>query len=157
MWHPNCCDGVVISLESGCPQWLSTKLTGQFAAVTNRKESWQGLEQDISNRISACSTYTVCAWVGLSRATQGVANVQATLKLEYQDSSVSYQFIGKYGFLCFSQLYHQVAIPDFHQPCTGLLLQWSGGRRLREHFQYQLCLIGPHFIWKGLHLGLICL
>ncbi|XP_051140702.1 endo-1,4-beta-xylanase 1-like [Andrographis paniculata] len=95
LWHLNCCDGFVISSESGSPQWLSTKLSGSFAVVTNRKESWQGLEQDITSRISAGSNYTVCAWVGLSRASQGVANVQATLKLEYKDSPVSYLFIGK--------------------------------------------------------------
>ncbi|KAI3451515.1 hypothetical protein Pfo_008180 [Paulownia fortunei] len=95
LWHPNCCDGFVVSSESGYPQGLPAKLSGRFAVITNRKECWQGLEQDITNRVSAGSTYTVCAWVGISEALQGVADVQATLKLEYQDLSVSYLFIGR--------------------------------------------------------------
>ncbi|XP_073119734.1 endo-1,4-beta-xylanase 1-like isoform X2 [Henckelia pumila] len=95
LWHPNCCNAFVVSSESGYPEGLSTKLNGSFAVVTNRKECWQGLEQDITSRVSAGSNYTVCAWVGISGAVQGVADVSATLKLENQDSSVSYSFIGR--------------------------------------------------------------
>lgn len=95
LWHPNCCDGFVVSSDSDYPQGLSASQNGRFAVVTNRKECWQGLEQDITNRVSAGSTYTVCAWVGISGSCQGVTNVQATLKVEYQDSSVSYLFIGR--------------------------------------------------------------
>ncbi|PIN20603.1 Endo-1,4-beta-xylanase [Handroanthus impetiginosus] len=95
LWHPNSCDGFVVSSESDYPQCLQTKLSGHFAVITNRKECWQGLEQDITNRVSAGSTYTVCAWVGISGALHGVADVQATLKLENHDSSVSYLFIGR--------------------------------------------------------------
>ncbi|KAH6825463.1 glycosyl hydrolase family 10 protein / carbohydrate-binding domain-containing protein [Perilla frutescens var. hirtella] len=119
LWHPNSCDGYVASSDSGYPQGLSASLNGRFAVVTNRKECWQGLEQDITNRISAGSTYTVCAWVGISGSRQGVANVQATLKLEYQDSSVSYLFIGRTcgsverfekieGTFCLSTMPHRV-------------------------------------------------
>ncbi|KAK6125594.1 hypothetical protein DH2020_040654 [Rehmannia glutinosa] len=88
-WHPNCCDALVVSSESGYPQGLSFKLSGRFAVITNRKECWQGLEQDITDRVSAGSTYTVCALVGISGGPHGVADVQATLKLEYQDLSVA--------------------------------------------------------------------
>ncbi|XP_073146128.1 endo-1,4-beta-xylanase 1-like isoform X2 [Henckelia pumila] len=95
LWHPNCCNAFVVSSESGYPEGLSTKLSGTFAVVTNRRECWQGLEQDITSRVSAGSNYTVCAWVGISGAVQGVADVSATLKLENQDSSVSYSFIGR--------------------------------------------------------------
>ncbi|KAL2241235.1 UNVERIFIED_CONTAM: Endo-1,4-beta-xylanase 1 [Sesamum indicum] len=95
LWHPNCCNGFVVPSESGYPQWLSSKLRGRFAVITNRTECWQGLEQDITNRVSAGSTYKVCAWVGISGTPQAVADVQATLKIEYQDLSVNYLFIGK--------------------------------------------------------------
>ncbi|KAL6542605.1 Glycoside hydrolase, 10 [Orobanche minor] len=94
-WHPNCCDGFVVSPESDHPKGLPVGLGGCFAVVTNRKECWQGLEQDITNRISVGSTYTVHAWVGVTKAPQGDANVQATLKLEYQDLSISYLFLGR--------------------------------------------------------------
>ncbi|KAK6152993.1 hypothetical protein DH2020_012632 [Rehmannia glutinosa] len=87
MWHPNCCDAFVVSKETGYPEGLSPKLSGRFAVVTNRKECWQGLEQDITNRVTVGPTYTVCAWVGISGDPQGVAHVLATLKLGFQDFS----------------------------------------------------------------------
>lgn len=92
LWNPNSCDAYVVSEETAYPERLSAKLSGSFAVVANRTDYWQGLEQDITNRVSAGSTYTVCAWVGVSRL-QGVTDVLANLKLEYEDSSVSYQFI----------------------------------------------------------------
>ncbi|GFQ06139.1 endo-1 4-beta-xylanase a [Phtheirospermum japonicum] len=97
MWHPNCCDAFVVSKETEYPKGISAKLSGRFAVITNRKECWQGIEQDITDRISVDSTYTVGAWVGISGAlVHGVTrHVLATLKLEHQDSSVSYLFIGR--------------------------------------------------------------
>ncbi|KAL3646984.1 Glycoside hydrolase, 10 [Castilleja foliolosa] len=94
-WHPNCCEGRVVSSESGYPEGLSAKLSGRYAFITNRNESWQGLEQDITGRVSVGPTYTVTAWVGISGAPQGTADAHATLKIENQDSSVSYFFIGR--------------------------------------------------------------
>ncbi|KAH6833355.1 glycosyl hydrolase family 10 protein / carbohydrate-binding domain-containing protein [Perilla frutescens var. hirtella] len=94
LWHPNCCDAYVVSEETAYREGLSAKLGGRFAVVGNRKQCWQGLEQDITSRVSSGSTYTVCAWVGVSRM-QGVTDVLATLKLEHEDSSVTYQFITK--------------------------------------------------------------
>ncbi|GFP97784.1 hypothetical protein PHJA_001922500 [Phtheirospermum japonicum] len=86
-WHPDCCDNLVVSSESGYPEGLSAKLSGRFAFITNWKESWQGLEKDITDRVSAGPTYTVTAWVGISGAPKGTADVHATLKIANQDSS----------------------------------------------------------------------
>ncbi|GFQ04045.1 factor of DNA methylation 2 [Phtheirospermum japonicum] len=94
-WHPDYCDSLVVSSESGYPEGLSAKLSGRFAFITNRKESWQSLEQDITDRVSAGPTYTVTAWVGISGAPKGTADVHATLKIANQDSSVSYLFVGR--------------------------------------------------------------
>lgn len=94
-WHLNCCHGFVVSGESNYSEGTSTKSVGNHAVVTNRKECWQGLEQDITSRISPGSTYKVSAWVGMSGPLQGSADVLATLKLEHQDSETSYVFIGK--------------------------------------------------------------
>ncbi|KAK9271063.1 hypothetical protein L1049_026652 [Liquidambar formosana] len=94
-WHLNCCDGFVVSAESGHPEGISAKSGCSYAVITNRKECWQGLEQDITGRVSPGSTYTVSACVGVSGPLQGFADVQATLKLEYRDSSTSYLFIGR--------------------------------------------------------------
>lgn len=83
-WHPNCCESWVVSAESGdC-----------YAMVTNRKECWQGLEQDITSRVTPGSTYSVSACVGVSGSLQGSADVLATLRLEHQDSATTYKRIG---------------------------------------------------------------
>ncbi|XP_056173096.1 endo-1,4-beta-xylanase 1-like isoform X4 [Syzygium oleosum] len=83
-WHPNCCESWVVSAESGdC-----------YAVVTNRKECWQGLEQDITSRVSPGSTYFVSACVGVSGSLQGSADVLATLRLEDQDGATTYKRIG---------------------------------------------------------------
>lgn len=94
-WHPNCCDAFVVSEETGRPEGLSAKLSVPFAVITNRKECWQGLEQDITSRVLPGATYSICAWVGISSPLHGVSDVLATLKLECHDNSVSYLFIGR--------------------------------------------------------------
>lgn len=93
-WHPNCCDGFVLSADSG-HSGFSTKPGGNYAVVSNRKECWQGLEQDITSRISPCSTYSISARVGVSGLVQYPTDVLATLKLEYQNSATSYLLVGK--------------------------------------------------------------
>ncbi|XP_042001635.1 endo-1,4-beta-xylanase 1-like [Salvia splendens] len=89
-WHPNWCFAYVTSEPTAHPRGLS----GCFAVVANRKECWQGLEQDITNRVSAGSIYTIRAWVGVS-SLQGATDVLATLRLESNFFSVSYKFIAK--------------------------------------------------------------
>ncbi|XP_047964717.1 endo-1,4-beta-xylanase 2-like [Salvia hispanica] len=93
-WRPNRCAAYVTSEETAYPRGKSAKLNGRFAVVANRKECWQGLERDISNRVTAGSIYTICAWVGAS-SLQGAADVLATLRLESNFSAVSYKFIAK--------------------------------------------------------------
>ncbi|KAJ9186877.1 hypothetical protein P3X46_002403 [Hevea brasiliensis] len=93
-WHPNCCDYFVVSTELGHPGFLK-KPGGNYAVVSNRKECWQGLEQDITNMVSPGSTYYVSACVGVSGPIQGLTDVLATLRLEYRDSPIGYLFIGK--------------------------------------------------------------
>ncbi|XP_030537816.1 endo-1,4-beta-xylanase 1-like isoform X5 [Rhodamnia argentea] len=83
-WRPNCCESWVVSGESG----------DSYAVVTNRKECWQGLEQDITSKVSPGSTYSVSACVGVSGSLQGSADVLASLRLEYQDCATTYKRIG---------------------------------------------------------------
>nr|KYP60618.1 Endo-1,4-beta-xylanase A [Cajanus cajan] len=94
-WHLNNCNGYVISAETGTQGGTSMKSDGNYAVITDRKECWQGLEQDITDRISIGSTYTVSACVGVSGLSQGHSDVLATLKLEYHNSATSYLFIGR--------------------------------------------------------------
>ncbi|XP_071710080.1 endo-1,4-beta-xylanase 1-like [Rutidosis leptorrhynchoides] len=81
-WYTNCCDGIVVSPDTA---------SNRYAIVANRKEHWQGLEQDITSQVSSGVTYTVCARVGVS-APQHV-DVIATLKLEYHGSETKYMTI----------------------------------------------------------------
>ncbi|KAJ1442755.1 Pseudouridine synthase, RsuA/RluB/C/D/E/F [Sesbania bispinosa] len=86
-WHLNCCNGYVISAEAGTQGEISMESGGNYAVITDRKECWQGLEQDITNRISIGSTYMVTACVGVSGIFRDLLIVLATLKLEYHDSA----------------------------------------------------------------------
>lgn len=99
-WHLNCCTGHVISAETGTEGGISVS-DRNYAVITNRKECWQGIEQDITGRISIGSTYMVSACVGVSGLSHGSSDVLATLKLEYRDSAISYLFIGRYKVLQF--------------------------------------------------------
>lgn len=72
------------------------KPSSRYAFITNRKECWQGLEQDITSRVSSGSTYTVSARVGVSGGPiHDYADVVATLKLEYHNSATNYMFIAR--------------------------------------------------------------
>nr|XP_033517595.1 endo-1,4-beta-xylanase 2-like [Nicotiana tomentosiformis] len=89
-WRPNYgCDAFVVPAGSGYHNGLTT------AIVSKRNQCWHGLEQDITSRISAGSTYTVSACVGASGTFQGCVNVLATLKLVYQKSETSFLSGGK--------------------------------------------------------------
>lgn len=101
-WRPNCCHGYVVSAKSGFQGRMLIESESNYVVVTDRKECWQGLEQDITDKISIGSTYKATACVGVSGPLQGSADVLATLKLENQDSTTSYLFVGRYRilFLC---------------------------------------------------------
>ncbi|PSR99950.1 Anti-sigma-I factor RsgI6 like [Actinidia chinensis var. chinensis] len=84
-WYPNCCEALVVSPEPG----------RNHVVITNRKEHWHGLEQDITGRVYPDSTYAVSARVGVLGNLQSSAVVIATLKLEFLDSPTRFVFIGK--------------------------------------------------------------
>lgn len=94
-WHPNCCEGYVACANLSYHENVSARPENYYAVVTNRKECWQGLEQDITTRVSPGPTYTVSATVGVSGRLQGIADVSATLRLEYRDAATSYLFIAR--------------------------------------------------------------
>lgn len=82
-WNTNCCEATVVKEECS-----------HYAIITNRKQTWQGLEQDITTRISSGVTYTLSARVGVSGTNH--ADVTATLRLEYHGSETKYMFITRY-------------------------------------------------------------
>lgn len=117
MWHPNCCEAYVVPAGTG-NNGTPTDFGSCYAVITNRKECWQGLEQDITNRVSTGSTYTVRACVGVSGTISGSTDVLATLKLEYQDSATRYHFIGRYSYLS-----HYVYLIVFFQRKSGIIME----------------------------------
>ncbi|KAK8968904.1 hypothetical protein KSP40_PGU022508 [Platanthera guangdongensis] len=95
-WHANCCyahvaSGVSDHLTGAAPHLGET----YYSVVTNRTECWQGLEQDITGRVSIGMKYDVSAFVRVHGNLDGLYEAQATLRLENSDSSVSYLFIGR--------------------------------------------------------------
>ncbi|CAN8241200.1 unnamed protein product [Cochlearia groenlandica] len=95
-WHPNCCDAFVVTAKSGLSHGvLDPSKCGSYVVVTNRKETWQGLEQDITSRFKPCCLYKVSALVAVSGHVQGLVEVIATLKIENRESPTNYQFIAK--------------------------------------------------------------
>ncbi|KAK6792621.1 hypothetical protein RDI58_011702 [Solanum bulbocastanum] len=82
LWHPNCCHAFVVPAGSGYRNGLT------MAVVTKRTIWWQGLEQDITSRVSAGSSYTVSACVGASGIFQGSVKVFAIIKLVYSRGGI---------------------------------------------------------------------
>ncbi|XP_068657360.1 endo-1,4-beta-xylanase 1-like [Aristolochia californica] len=94
-WKPNCCNGYVVSGEASHLYGVKANTGENFAVISNRTESWQGLEQDITARISPGSAYTVSAYIRVwGPNLHEPAGVQATLKLEYLNSETNYLFVG---------------------------------------------------------------
>ncbi|CAN1847718.1 Endo-1,4-beta-xylanase 1 [Linum perenne] len=93
-WHSNSCDGFAVSSSSDRPGLLS-RLVGCYAVVSNRKQCWQGIEQDITARLSPGLNYSVAAVVGVSGQVCGSVDVIATLKLEQKGSATQYLRVGK--------------------------------------------------------------
>ncbi|XP_078436571.1 endo-1,4-beta-xylanase 1-like [Wolffia australiana] len=93
-WHFNCCDAYVVGQTSGEPIRVTAKSGSSYAVVTNRTETWHGLEQDLSDRVSPGCIYLVSACVRVGRCSGASCSVQATLRLE-NNSTTDYVFIGR--------------------------------------------------------------
>lgn len=99
-WNPNCCEGFVASASSGHKEGAlaNSESESHYAIVTNRKECWQGLEQDITTRILPGSSCTVSAKVKVAGPVEVLADVLATLKLDHEDKTTSYQRVSRYWY-----------------------------------------------------------
>ena len=74
---------------------ITANTGGSYAVVTTRSECWQGLEQDITGKVTVGTAHNVLAYVRVRGSLQGPAEVQATLKLEYPNSDINYLSIGR--------------------------------------------------------------
>ncbi|XP_028549280.1 endo-1,4-beta-xylanase 3-like [Dendrobium catenatum] len=97
-WHANCCHAYVASKEFSLPNGPNgvVAYSGEsHIVITNRTECWQGLEQDITGKLSIDTKYDVSVFVGVHGNLQGSCGVQATLRLENSDSGTSYLCAGR--------------------------------------------------------------
>lgn len=94
-WNPNNCRAHVISEQQGFDDGISAKLGVTYALISGRTECWQGLEQDITAKVSPGSLYSVSAWVRVGRFHEGSIEIKGTLKLEHDDSPTSYLSTGR--------------------------------------------------------------
>ncbi|CAH2038420.1 unnamed protein product [Thlaspi arvense] len=94
-WYPNGCEAFVVSSDPFSSDSVSDSSSCGYAVVTNRNDTWQGLEQDITTQVSPGVTYTVSACVGVSGPSHESSEVLATVRLEHEDSPTEYLFIGK--------------------------------------------------------------
>ncbi|KAL9681111.1 hypothetical protein QQ045_012892 [Rhodiola kirilowii] len=94
-WFANHCTALVVSSATGDNEGMLEKSGGRYAVVSDRKQHWQSLDQNITSKVSTGIVYTVSAIVGISGPCDDSADVIATLRLEYNHSPTRYVFIGR--------------------------------------------------------------
>lgn len=96
-WSPNSCHAFVALDESGYINGIRPNSGSAYAIVTERTQNWQGLEQDITNKIAPDMKYIVSAYVRVSGEVHDPIIVSATLKLENHDNSNNFLSVGRYA------------------------------------------------------------
>lgn len=96
LWHPICCHAYVASQWSGFLDGIRGNSGENYAVVSKRTEFWQGLEQDITDRVSTGTAYAVSAYVRVYGNIHGKVEVKATLRLQNPDESTHYSSVGRY-------------------------------------------------------------
>ncbi|XP_020257936.1 uncharacterized protein LOC109834338 isoform X2 [Asparagus officinalis] len=99
-WYPNCCQAYVASGEHSFLKGAAAYSGSSYAVVTKRTECWQGLEQEITGKVTVGTSYKVSAYVGICGGLQGLTEVQATVKLEYPNSDTNYLSVGRIPVKC---------------------------------------------------------
>lgn len=94
LWHPICCHAYVASEWSSFLDGIRGNSGENYAVVSKRTEFWQGLEQDITDRVSTDTTYAVSAYVRVDGNIHGKVEVKATLRLQNLDESTHYSSVG---------------------------------------------------------------
>jgi hypothetical protein len=95
-WHPNGCHAFVAVEGSGYHNGIRPHSGSKYAVLTNRTQTWQGLEQDLTENVGIGTKYVVNAHVRVHGELHEPVGVQATLKLEDEGSSASYRSVARY-------------------------------------------------------------
>jgi Carbohydrate binding domain len=95
-WRPNCCHAYVASDWSGFINKIKGHFGDNYAFVTKRTQHWQGLEQDITQKVKVGVRYFLFSHVRVYGEINGPAEVKATIRLENFDSTTNYLFVERY-------------------------------------------------------------
>ena len=95
LWQPNSCHAFVAVEGSGYHYGVRPHSGSTYAVLTHRTQSWQGLEQDITEKVTLGTEYFVAAYVRVHGEVHEPIGVQSTLKLE-EGSSTNYLSIARY-------------------------------------------------------------
>lgn len=122
--NPNFEDGINKWSGRGCKigavydSFIRPKYGNVFASATQRTQSWNGIQQDISGRVERKVAYNVIATVRIfGNNVTSAADIQATLWVQTPDSREQYIGISKY-VSCF-YLYTRDSLCGTHCACLN--------------------------------------
>jgi hypothetical protein len=95
LWQPNSCHAFVAVEGSGYHYGVRPHSGSSYAVLTNRTQSWQGLEQDITENVTLGTEYFITAYVRVHGEVHEPVGVKATLKFEEESSSTNYISIAR--------------------------------------------------------------
>jgi len=96
LWQPNSCHAFVAVEGSGYHYGVRPHSGSSYAVLTHRTQSWQGLEQDITENVTLGTEYFITAYVRVHGEVHEPVGVKATLKFEEESSSTNYVSIARY-------------------------------------------------------------
>ncbi|XP_010256377.1 PREDICTED: uncharacterized protein LOC104596787 isoform X3 [Nelumbo nucifera] len=91
-WNLYACNGFVVT-EANYFEGVQPYSGKNYCVTLDRTHDWQGLEQEITNRVSPGFIYDFSAFVRVWGPVQEAAKVQATVRLEYPDLETKYIII----------------------------------------------------------------
>jgi Carbohydrate binding domain len=94
-WRPIFCHAYVASSWSGFPQGFRGHFGDNYAVVSKRTQQWQGLEQDITEKVKTGVTYSVFVHLRIHGEIDEVAEVKAMIRLKNFDSTTNNLFVGR--------------------------------------------------------------
>ena len=111
LWQPNSCHAFVAVEGSGYHYGVRPHSGSSYAVLTHRTQSWQGLEQDITENVTLGTEYFITAYVRVHGEVHEPVGVKATLKFEEESSSTNYVSIARYldqkvPLVVFYNIYH---------------------------------------------------
>ena len=96
LWQQNCCHAFVAAEGSGYHHGVRPHSGSSYAVLTYRTQSWQGLEQDITKKVTPGTEYFVSAYVRVHGELHEPVAVETTLRLENESSSTDYLTVARY-------------------------------------------------------------